>query len=90
MARVLVHREAVESGELDSVPRDQLVQALRRLEREPEWGKPLIRELKGCRSVRLGGAENRLIYRLHGDIVEVLAVGRRREAEVHADAEKRL
>ncbi len=72
------------------MPRDQLVQALRRLEREPNWGKPLVRELKSCRSVRLGGSENRLIYRVQGDTIEVLAVGRRREAEVHRDAERRM
>ncbi len=90
MARVLIHREVVESGELDTVPRDHLVQALRRLETQPDWGKPLLRELKGCRSVRIGGSENRLVYKAHGDVVEVLAVGRRRESEVHRDAERRL
>jgi mRNA-degrading endonuclease RelE of RelBE toxin-antitoxin system len=90
VARVLIHREVVESGELDTVPREQLVQALRRLEREPDWGKPLVRELKGCRSVRIGGSENRLVYRAHEDTVEVLAIGRRRESEVHRDAERRL
>jgi mRNA-degrading endonuclease RelE of RelBE toxin-antitoxin system len=90
LARVLIHREVVESGELDTVPRAQLVAALRRLESDPDWGKPLLRELKGCRSVRVGGSENRLVYRVQGDMVEVLAVGRRREAEVHRDAGRRL
>jgi mRNA-degrading endonuclease RelE of RelBE toxin-antitoxin system len=90
VARVVVHRDVVLSGELDDVPADQLKEALRRLEREPAWGKPLVRELKGCRSVRLGGSENRLVYQHDGDLVTVLAVGRRRESEVHRDAAKRL
>jgi mRNA-degrading endonuclease RelE of RelBE toxin-antitoxin system len=86
----MVHIEVVTSGELSEVPRAQLTEALRRLERDPEWGKPLLRELRGCRSVRIGGSENRLIYRINGELVEVLAVGRRREEEVHRDAERRL
>lgn len=90
MARVVVHRDVILSGELSEVPEASLKEALRRLEREPEWGKPLVRELKGCRSVRVGGSENRLIYEYDGELVTVLAVGRRRESEVHSDAAKRL
>jgi mRNA-degrading endonuclease RelE of RelBE toxin-antitoxin system len=90
VARVVVHVDAVMSGELREVPAHQLKQAFRRLEIDPTVGKPLVRELKGCRSIRVGGSENRLVYRIDGDVVEVLAVGRRREGEIHSTAERRL
>jgi mRNA-degrading endonuclease RelE of RelBE toxin-antitoxin system len=90
VAQVVIRREVWEEGELDSVPRMQLKEALRRLERDSAAGKALGRELKGCRSIRLGGSENRLIYRiLEGDVVEVLAIGRRRDQEVHQVARLR-
>lgn len=89
MALVVVRREVIEAGEVELVPRAALVEAFRRLERDPEAGKPLVRELKGCRSLRLRGSENRLIYRLRDDVVEILAIGRRRDSEVHGAAAAR-
>ncbi len=89
MARVVIRREVWEEGELDLVPRAKLKEALRELEQDPESGKPLGRELKGCWSIRIGGSENRLVYRIDGDDVEVLAIGRRRDEEVYDVAKQR-
>jgi mRNA-degrading endonuclease RelE of RelBE toxin-antitoxin system len=88
----MIRREVIERGELDLVPEAKLRQVFRPLERDPTCGKPLVRELAGCRSLRVAGAEDRLVYRSFedGEVVEVLAIGRRREGEVHAVAEKRL
>lgn len=89
----MFRREVVES-ELDFVPRAKLKAACRRLEVNPDAGKPLGDSLSGCRSIRVQGAENRLIYRLNkvdDEIeVEILAIGRRRDKAVHKAAEKRI
>lgn len=77
---MLVCRAAL--AELKLVSRSKLEERLRELERDPERGKPLRGTLKGCRSIRIEG-ENRLVYVVRGDVVEVLAVGRRRDAEAY-------
>lgn len=81
MARVAFRAELVEAGEQLLVPKAQLRRAVVRLEQNPEVGKPLVRELAGCRSIRLAGSENRLVYRYHfdSDLVEVIAIERRRD-----------
>lgn len=86
----MVRREAIENGELGLVPQAKLKEALRSLADDPERGKVLTRGLAGCRSIRIEGSENRLVYRQAGDIVEVLAIGRRRDSEVYEAAENRL
>lgn len=89
-------RPEVAEDELDFAPRDKLKKAVRRLEDNPEAGKPLQQALAGCRSLRLGGSENRIVYRIRQEassdeqIVEVIAIGRRRDDEVYATAEGRL
>lgn len=92
MARVVIRSEVLAARELQLVPDAKLKEALRLLEREPTRGKPLTRELAGCRSLRIGGSETRLIYRLleRGQLVEVLAIGRRREGESHDTAARRM
>ena len=92
MARVTFRQELVEAREHELVSRDQLRAARRRLEESPEAGKPLKRELAGCRSIRVGGSENRLVYRYHrdADLVEVLAIERRRAEEAYAVAAARI
>lgn len=83
--------EVIENGELEVVPKAKLKEAFRKLAQEPESGKPLVRALSGCRSIRVGGSENRLIYRvLPGPVVEILAIGRRRDSEIHDLAERRV
>ncbi len=75
------------------VPRAKLKAALREIEQAPEAGKPLGGALRGCRSVRVGGSENRIVYRELHDAnanVEVLAIGRRRDDEVYETAEQRV
>jgi mRNA-degrading endonuclease RelE of RelBE toxin-antitoxin system len=85
VARVSFRQELIEAGEHELVARGQLRAARRRLEDNPECGKPLGRALVGCRSIRIGGSENRLVYRYHreADLVEVLAIERRRDREAY-------
>ena len=93
---MVIRREVIEEGELDLVPTAKLREALRLLEREPERGKPLRRVLTGCRSIRIGGSENRIVYRVISvtasseEIIEILAIERRRESEAYDTAERRL
>lgn len=50
------------------------------LSREPEkQGKPLMDELRGCRSLRAVGQRCRIIYRVEQDKVFILALGIRKE-----------
>ena len=91
MAHVAFRAELVDEGEHLLVPKNQLRKAVARLEREPEAGKPLVRELAGCRSIRVGGSENRLVYRYHpeADLVEVIAIERRRDGAAYDVAAQR-
>jgi mRNA-degrading endonuclease RelE of RelBE toxin-antitoxin system len=88
MAEVVFRAEIIEEGELKVVPLAKLKQAIRRLRSDPLAGKPLIRELAGHRSIRLGGSENRLVYHYDAkpDRVTVIAIERRREGEVYGIA----
>ena len=92
MARVAFRVELVEAGEHLLVPKGQLRRAVARLESDPEAGKPLTRELAGCRSIRVGGSENRLVYRYHREsgLVEVVAIERRRGSSAYEVAAGRL
>lgn len=92
MARISFRQELIEAGEHTLVQRDQLRRACRRLEESPEAGKPLGRELAGCRSIRVGGSENRLVYRYlrDADLVEVIAIERRRDDQAYTVAGGRL
>jgi mRNA-degrading endonuclease RelE of RelBE toxin-antitoxin system len=91
VARVAFRVELVEAGEHLIVPKSQLRKAVARLQDNPEAGKPLVRALAGCRSIRVGGSENRLVYRYHpdADLVEVLAIERRRGAAAYEEAVER-
>ena len=58
---------------------------------EPDkLGKALTGSLAGYRRIRTGST--RIVYRVNTQTIEVLivAVGRRRDEEVYADAEKRV
>lgn len=92
MSRVAFRVELVEAGEHLLVAKAQLRSAVARLESDPDVGKPLVRELAGCRSIRVGGSENRLVYRYHreADLVEVLAIERRRDGEAYDVAVGRM
>jgi len=49
---------------------------IRRLGEDPEkQGKPLVDELSGFRSIRAVGQRYRIVYKVYGDVVEVLVVG---------------
>ena len=58
---------------------------------EPDkLGKALTGRLAGYRRIRTGST--RIVYRVNAQAIEVLivAIGQRRDAEVYADAEKRV
>ena len=78
-------------AELDAIPRAKLKATLRRLEENPEAGKPLIGPLQGCRRLRVGDV--RIVYRVltvdNEKVCEVLVIGKRRDSEVYEIAERR-
>lgn len=93
--RIVWHDEAVAAGEPELVPKDKLRKAKARLLQNPECGKTLGRQLTGARSIRVGGSENRLVYRLIREapdslLIEILALERRRGNEAYDTAEGRI
>ena len=58
-----------------------------------QQGKPLVDELAGYRSVRAVGQRYRIVYRLEGNTIIVIALGLRREGDkrdIYRLAKKRL
>jgi mRNA interferase RelE/StbE len=92
--RVIYHHEVAD--DLEALGRYEARAVLRAIEQrirdgEPDKsGKPLSGELAGCRRIRSGDV--RIVYRVDGDVVEVLiiAVGPRRNDEVYRTARKRV
>ena len=60
--------------------------ALEALRQEPSTGKPLVEELAGWRSLRVGRL--RILYREAGRVIEIGAIGPR--ATVYLDAARRI
>lgn len=91
LTEVLFRLEVIENKEHELVPADKLKSACRDLKRNPLRGKPLTGPLAGCYRIHVGGSETRLVYTYSHDRDEitVLIIGRRRESEVYAAAEKR-
>ena len=95
MGAELASREQVYlNDEIRLVDKGKLRVVLRRLRDNPLYGKPLSGPLLGCRSVRVEGSENRLVYEIGRDasgrdLVVVLVIGRRREDEVYRLAAER-
>lgn len=93
--QIFFHELVTTLGEIRLVSKDQLRTGLDRIKAEPECGKPLRRALQGCRSIRLGGSENRLVYEVVSApgqepvIVHVLCIERRRDEEAYTLAERR-
>jgi plasmid stabilization system protein ParE len=95
MAHVVFRAEVIEEGELGLVTPADLKVAIRTLRDNPERGKPLQRELAGCRSLRIEGTQKRLVYRIRRSadsdpLVEILGIGPRREGEIHQTGRNRL
>ncbi|HUR86410.1 MAG TPA: type II toxin-antitoxin system RelE/ParE family toxin [Solirubrobacteraceae bacterium] len=80
--------------DLPGLPPASVKAALRKLRDNPDLGKPLGGALKGCRSIRMEGSENRIVYRQldTGDrvVLEVLAIEKRRAGKAYDQAEKRI
>jgi mRNA-degrading endonuclease RelE of RelBE toxin-antitoxin system len=87
--RVFFHELVTTLGEIRLVQKAQLRTALDRIKSEPTCGKPLSGPLVGCRSVRVGGSENRLVYEVvsplgaEPTIIHVLCIERRRDSEAY-------
>ena len=88
----MFRREVLDNQEDKLVAKGALREKVRELERNPETGKPLTRALFGCRTVRIGDC--RLVYRVirhdTGDMIEIIAIGRRRDDEIYDTAEARI
>jgi mRNA interferase RelE/StbE len=88
--QVIYHHEVAEDlEELGSYQARAVLKVIetRIRDGEPEnTGKPLSGDLSGCRRVR--SADVRIVYRVRTEIIEVLivAVGPRRNDEVHKSA----
>ena len=83
MAYQVVYHPTVLSNDLPSVNRNlqrRIVRAIeQRLATEPTYyGEPLRHELKGYWKLRVG--DYRVIYRLVGDKVLIVAIGHRKES----------
>ncbi len=78
------HEDVVLAREFDLVSRDILRKTLTKLKNNPEQGKPLSGRLAGLWSIRIDG-DKRLIYRIRreGLIVQVIAIGPRRDDEIY-------
>ncbi len=93
--RIFFHELVTTLGETRLVSKEQLRAGLDRIKADPECGKPLRRALVGCRSIRLGGSENRLVYDImppagsDPTIVHVLCIERRRDSEAYELAAQR-
>ena len=61
--------------------------ALAELLRDPELGEPLERELTGMRRIRVG--QLRIVYRVSGLAVEIVAIGPRRTIYAELEREAR-
>lgn len=87
--QVLFHELCVLEKEHELVSKTELRKALDRLKSDPECGKPLRRPLQGCRSIRVHGSENRLVYEVlsppHGDqvVIRILCIERRKDSEAY-------
>ncbi len=87
--QVLFHELLVLEGEIRLVTKAELRSALDRLKSDPECGKPLHRALQGCRSIRVHGSENRLVYEVISPrgadpvVIRVLSIERRRDSEAY-------
>lgn len=64
--------------------------ALAELQRDPDLGEPLERELTGLRWIRVG--QPRIVYRVSASALEILAIGPRRTfyAELEREARRIL
>jgi mRNA-degrading endonuclease RelE of RelBE toxin-antitoxin system len=91
VAHVRFAEQVILEREIELVQRAQLVAAIREIRDDPTCGKPLGGPLAGCRSKRVGGSENRIVYhhRVEQDEVIVLAIGRRRDDAVYRAAAHR-
>jgi mRNA-degrading endonuclease RelE of RelBE toxin-antitoxin system len=89
---VVFWSEVITEGDISLVQKSKLRAAVDDLARNPEVGKPLVGPLMGCRRIRVGGSENRLVYRIleEQSKVEVIAIGRRRDDQVYKTATKRM
>jgi mRNA-degrading endonuclease RelE of RelBE toxin-antitoxin system len=73
--------------QLPPEPKRKVRAALAELQRDPDLGSPLERELTGMRRVRVG--QLRIVYRISTAGVEVIAIGPRRSVYTALEREAR-
>lgn len=86
--RVVLLRETSDVvRQLAPEPKRKVRAALAKLQRDPELGEPLERELTGMRRVRVG--QLRIVYRVSALAVEIVAIGPRRSIYTAVELEAR-
>lgn len=75
---------------LDRSAQAMVVKRLQMIRADPTVGKPLTRGLRGCRSLRVGNRDWRIVYIDNDDEVLVVAIGRRDGAVAYREAERRV
>jgi mRNA-degrading endonuclease RelE of RelBE toxin-antitoxin system len=86
--RALLLRETADVlRQLPPEPKRKVRAALAELQRNPELGDPLERELTGIRRVRVG--QLRIVYRVSSAGIEVIAIGPRRNIYTALEREAR-
>jgi mRNA-degrading endonuclease RelE of RelBE toxin-antitoxin system len=85
---LLLQKTADVVRRLPPQPKRKVRAALAELQRDPDLGEPLERELTGMRRIRVG--QLRIVYRVATAGVEVVAIGPRRSiyAELERDARR--
>ena len=86
--RVLLLRETADVlRRLPPLARRKVGAALAELQRDPDLGEPLERELSGMRRVRVGHL--RIVYRVSTAGIEIVAIGPRRSIYTALEREAR-
>lgn len=85
---VTVHLDAVLAREHQLLTKAQLREVERKLRAKPDYGRPLQGPLAGLFRLRVG--DYRVVYKLAGEQIQILAIGPRRDEEVYRTAENRL
>jgi mRNA interferase RelE/StbE len=78
------HKKFLKS--LDKKIEDQIFKKIDQLIENPDIGKPLTNELKGCRSLHIGNY--RVIYEIKEDQIYILSVGHRKNIYTYFNPDK--
>lgn len=89
---VVFRFEVLLEGDVQHVQKSKLRSVIEALQANPGVGKPLTGALMGYLSTRIGGSESLNIYHVNEatKIVEVIAMGQRKDSAVYDTATSRV